>query len=145
MREIVTQPVPPRLNVLARDPYMAVLVLGGSLLVISYSPFLDWSATVQIGYSAMALLALLAGCLFAHATSGACASRRQGGLVTQLAAVAASAALYAVYAWRFSTQEFTSELPGDVPSALPAGASASGQAGSILWSLAAVTLGAVAT
>jgi formate hydrogenlyase subunit 4 len=89
----------------------------------------------------MTLLALLAGCLFAHAMSGA--SARQASVVAQLAVVAATAALYAVYAWRFSTQEFDPGRAGDVPSALDA--SASGQASSIIWSLAAVTLGCVAT
>ncbi|MET1156384.1 cytochrome d ubiquinol oxidase subunit II [Arthrobacter sp.] len=55
----------------------------------------------------------------------------------------AAAALYAVYAWRFSTQEFDLGRARDVPSALAA--SASGQASSIVWSLAAVTLGCVAS
>jgi cytochrome c oxidase assembly factor CtaG/putative copper export protein len=140
IREILTQTVPTWPNP-AKDPYLAVLLLGGSLLVIYYRPFLDWSGTVQLGYSAMTLLALLAGCLFAHAMSGA--SARQASVVAQLAVVAATAALYAVYAWRFSTQEFDPGRAGDVPSALDA--SASGQASSIIWSLAAVTLGCVAT
>jgi hypothetical protein len=41
MREVLTQVVPSRLIILARDPYMSALVLGGSLIVIYYRPFRD--------------------------------------------------------------------------------------------------------
>lgn len=133
------------LTPLGRDPYLAVLVLAGAVLVIYYSPLLEWSALTQLGYSSTTLLALVAGCLFTHAMigPGLLGSRPLG----RLALLAAAAALYEMNGWWLSVQRFTSEPPWNSapsPSAVAVAGSATGPGGTIMWSIGALGLAVIA-
>lgn len=45
---------------------MVLLAVGAALVLIYNNPLFEWSARGQLGYTAMALLSLLAGCLFVN-------------------------------------------------------------------------------
>ena len=133
------------LTPLGMDPYLAVLVLTGTVLVIYYSPLLEWSASTQFGYSSMTLLAVVAGCLFTQAMigPGIPGSRPVG----RLALLAAAAALYEINGWWLSVQRFTSEPPWNDALGDSAGAeagSATGPGGTTMWSIGALSLAVLA-
>jgi putative copper resistance protein D len=85
-------------------PYMAAAGLAAVLAVLYYTPLLEYSSRTQFGYQAMALLALLSGCLFtvslARPSGGGPGLSRAASLVT----IAAVAALYAAHGWAFAQQ-----------------------------------------
>ncbi|WP_426977569.1 cytochrome c oxidase assembly protein [Pseudarthrobacter sp. O4] len=134
------------LTPLGRDPYLAVLILTGSVFAIYYSPLSEWSASSQLGYSTMTLLALLAGCLFMQAVTDP--RNLDTNPASRLVLVLAAGVLYEVNGWWLSTQAFTTETPWSAalsPSSGTPTSPVAGSAGTIMWSTAAMTLGVVAS
>ncbi|MFE4542445.1 cytochrome c oxidase assembly protein [Arthrobacter sp. NPDC056727] len=93
-------------------PYLAAAGLAAVLAAVYYTPLLDYSSRTQFGYQAMAVLALLSGCLFTAAiarTTGAGHAddgdgRSGSSLASRLLALGAVAALYAVHGWALAQQ-----------------------------------------
>jgi putative copper resistance protein D len=83
---------------------VAAAGLAAVLAALYYTPLLEYSSRTQFGYQAMALLALLSGCLFtaslARPTDGSPGSSPASRLVT----IGAVAALYAAHGWALAQQ-----------------------------------------
>jgi putative copper resistance protein D len=89
----------------ASAPYMAAAGLAAVLAALYYTPLLEYSSRTQFGYQAMALLALLSGCLFAASVARATTDGGPGSSVAgRLVAVGAVAALYGVHGWALAQQ-----------------------------------------
>lgn len=90
-------------------PFVAAAGLAAVLAALYYTPLLEYSSRTQFGYQAMAVLALLSGCLFTvsltraticgHGVGGSASS-----LAARLVAIGAVAALYAVHGWALAQQ-----------------------------------------
>lgn len=142
-REYVEGSVQPLLAALRRDPVLAIFILAACLLLIYYTPLLEWAAVGQLGYSIMTLLALLTGSLACAALTGSPDSGTGSAGIKQLAVVAGMAGIYAFGGWKLIDQAAAMELPwytsvGRPWGPLPAAAPELG--GVIMWSVAAVAL-----
>ncbi|MBO1268196.1 bifunctional copper resistance protein CopD/cytochrome c oxidase assembly protein [Arthrobacter cavernae] len=147
VKEILARTVQPVLAGVTRAPYFAAYAIAGSLVAFYYTPLLGWSARGQLGYSAMTLLALLAGCLFTRAMTG----RPDGGgghaRKARLGVLAGTAALYGVYGWGLTAQAAALESPWYTSVGQPwgaAGPAAAELGGIIMWVVAAGTLAVMA-
>ena len=78
-------------------PYVAVLILAGSLISFYYTPLLELSAAGQLGYIVMTVLALFSGCVFVSTVISPTTGEAQRWLHGRLGALAGAAILYAVY------------------------------------------------
>jgi putative copper export protein/cytochrome c oxidase assembly factor CtaG len=85
-------------------PYLAAAGMAAVLAALYYTPLLEYSSRTQFGYQAMALLALVSGCLFTASLSRNTSAGPGGSLASKLAAMGAVAALYAVHGWALAQQ-----------------------------------------
>ncbi|MDQ0864277.1 cytochrome c oxidase assembly protein [Arthrobacter globiformis] len=85
-------------------PYMAAAGLAAVLAALYYTPLLEYSSRTQFGYQAMALLALLSGCLFTASLTRATSAGPGSSLPSRLATIGAVAALYAAHGWALAQQ-----------------------------------------
>ena len=143
VKEFLERCVQPVLAALRRDPVLGIFILAASLLVIYYTPLLEWAAVGQIGYSTMTLLALLAGSL-ATATLTAAPDHGTGNAASQrLFVLAGMAGVYAFGGWKLTEQAPAMEMPWYTSVGQPwglAAAAAPELGGTIMWSIAAITL-----
>lgn len=128
-------------------PYVAAAGLAAVLSALYYTPLLDYSARTQFGYQAMALLALLSGCLFTATFTRATDSGPGSSRAARLGTIGAVAALYAVHGWALAQQAdqlpdsrrqewvVTVSQPWDQPAL-----TAVEPAGMAMWVIAAITL-----
>jgi putative copper resistance protein D len=85
-------------------PYMAAAGLAAVLAALYYTPLLEYSSRTQFGYQAMAMLALLSGCLFTASLARATHGGPGSSLPSRLATLGAVAALYAAHGWALAQQ-----------------------------------------
>jgi putative copper resistance protein D len=85
-------------------PYLAAAGMAAVLAALYYTPLLEYSSRTQFGYQAMALLALVSGCLFTASLSRNTSAGPGGSRASKLAAIGAVAALYAVHGWALAQQ-----------------------------------------
>jgi len=103
-REMIRSTVRPVLAAAASAPLVPAVVIALSLNAFYYTPLLKLAATSQLGFSAMTLLALLTGCLFTAAMTGAVHEGHRKARLWRLAALAVTAGVYAVYGRALSMQ-----------------------------------------
>ena len=145
--EFLEQTVQPVLAALRRDPVLAIFILAASLLVIYYTPLLEWAAVGQIGYSIMTVLALLTGSL---ATAALTATPHHGAghdARQRLFVLAGMAGVYAFVGWKLMEQAPAMEMPWYTAVGQPwgmAAAAAPELGGAIMWSIAALSLAVTA-
>lgn len=84
-------------------PYVTAAGLAAVLAALYYTPLLEYSSRTQFGYQAMALLALLSGCLFTASLARA-ATASGSSLASTLVTIGAVAALYGVHGWALAQQ-----------------------------------------
>lgn len=145
-KEFVDRTVRPIVAVFTRDPYACMILLAACLIAAYYTPLPGWSVDGQAGYSASTVLCLLTGCLATTAMAGPRAPDITASPpARRLTMVAGIGALYAVWGWKLSTQAVALGRPwytsvGQPWGTLPAAAPELG--GTIMWTLAAITLAA---
>jgi putative copper resistance protein D len=147
VNEFIARGLQPLMAALGRDPFLAVSVLAVTLFATYFTPLLEWAATGQAGYSAMTLLALLAGCLATGTLTGVKPGAAGGVIKQRLLAVAGFAALYAFCGWKLLEQSTVLESPWPTAVRRPWGplpAFDSDLGGPIMWSLAALALAVTA-
>jgi len=88
----------------ASAPYVAAAGLAAVLAALYYTPLLDYSSRTQFGYQAMALLALLTGCIFTASLTRPAGAGPESSLAARLVTIGAVAALYAVHGWALAQQ-----------------------------------------
>jgi putative copper resistance protein D len=142
VKEFLDRSLEPVLAALRRDPILTIFILAASLLVIYYTPLLEWAAVGQIGYSTMTLLALLTGSL---ATAALIAAPDQGisSSRSRLFVLAGMAGVYAFGGLKLLEQAPAMEMPWFTLVGQPWGfspAAAAELGGPIMWSIAAVAL-----
>ncbi|MFE4836207.1 cytochrome c oxidase assembly protein [Arthrobacter sp. NPDC056691] len=90
-------------------PFTAAAGLAAVLAALYYTPLLEYSSRTQFGYQAMALLALLSGCLFAASLARATDRGPGSSVAARLMSLGAVAMLYAMHGWALAQQ--TDQLP----------------------------------
>jgi cytochrome c oxidase assembly factor CtaG/putative copper export protein len=143
VREFLLQRVRPVQARIAAAPYLAVVLLAGTMLVFYYSPLLAWSARSQLGYSLMSIGAVLTGCLLLTVLKGRARSGQQPAPGPRMAVLGGTAAVYALYGWALASQAATLAQPWIDAVGRPwstSWAAAAELAGPIVWTLGAGTL-----
>jgi putative copper resistance protein D len=143
VKECLERSVEPVLAALRRDPILAIFILAASLLVIYYTPLLEWAAVGQIGYSTMTLLALLTGSLATAALTAAPDQGTSSSSRNRLFVLAGMAGVYAFGGLKLMEQAPAMEVPWYTSVGQPWGLSPGAAAelgGPIMWSIAAISL-----
>ena len=143
IKEFLERSAQPLMAALRRDPVLAIFILAASLLVIYYTPLLEWAAVGQIGYSIMTLLALLSGSLATAALTGAPDPGTSSVARQRMPVLAGMAGVYAFGGWKLTEQAPAMELPWYTSVGHPWGLSAAAAAelgGPMMWSIAAISL-----
>ena len=146
-REMIRSAVRPVLTAATSAPYVPALVIALSLNAFYYTPLLGLAALTQLGFSAMTLLALLSGCLFTAAMTGAVQGDHLHARRWRLVVLAVTAGVYAVYGRALSAQAAELEQPWYFAVGQPWGApdAASPELGGpVMWAIAAATLAVIA-
>jgi putative copper resistance protein D len=146
-REMIRSAVRPVLAAATAAPYVPALVIALSLNAFYFTPLLELGAITQLGFSAMTLLALLSGCLFTAAMTGAVQGDRRQERRWRLAVLAVTAGVYAVYGRALSTQAAELEQPWYFAVGQPWGASGAASpelGGPVMWAISAATLAVIA-
>lgn len=143
VKEFLERSVEPVLAALRRDPILTIFILAASLLVIYYTPLLEWAAVGQIGYSIMTLLALLTGSLATAALTAAPDHGAGSSSRNRLFVLAGMAGVYAFGGLKLMEQAPAMEVPWYTLVGQPWGLSPAAAAelgGPIMWSIAAMSL-----
>ncbi|WP_104044847.1 cytochrome c oxidase assembly protein [Arthrobacter sp. ZGTC412] len=143
VKEFLERSVEPVLAALRRDPILTMFILAASLLVIYYTPLLEWAAVGQIGYSIMTLLALLTGSLATAALTAAPDHGAGSSSRNRLFVLAGMAGVYAFGGLKLMEQAPAMEVPWYTLVGQPWGLSPAAAAelgGPIMWSIAAMSL-----
>ncbi|MDQ1057840.1 cytochrome c oxidase assembly factor CtaG/putative copper export protein [Arthrobacter globiformis] len=107
--EALTLMLRPVMSTTSSAPYVAAAGLAAVLAALYYTPLLEYSSRTQFGYQAMALLALLSGCLFTASLARPTDGGPGSSLASRLVTIGAVAALYAAHGWALAQQ--TDQLP----------------------------------
>lgn len=143
IKEFLERCVQPVLAALRRDPVLVIFILAASLLVIYYTPLLEWAAVGQIGYGITTMLALVTGSLATAALTAAPDHGTGNAARQRLFVLAGMAGVYAFGGWKLTEQAPAMELPWYTSVGHPWGLSAAAAAelgGHMMWSIAAVAL-----
>lgn len=101
--EVLTLVLRPAMNSVSA-PYVAAAGLAAVLAALYYTPLLEYSSRTQFGYQAMALLALVSGCLFTASLARPTHAGPGSSLAAKLMTIGAVTVLYAVHGWALAQQ-----------------------------------------